>query len=56
MWHVSDPVGSPGIAVVSSAPADIQAGLANVYGTATDKIREGLGGITVGKFVDKYCK
>ena len=40
----------------SGAPADIQAGLANVYGSATDKIREGLGGITVGKFVDKYCK
>lgn len=40
----------------SDAPADIQAGLANVYGSATDKIREVLGGVTVGKFVDKYCK
>jgi len=40
----------------SDAPADIQAGLANVYGSATDKIREALGGITVGKFVGKYCK
>jgi Rrf2 family protein len=40
----------------SGAPADIQAGLADVYGSATDKVREVLGGVTVAKFVGKYCK
>ena len=40
----------------SGAPAKIQAGLADVYGSATDKIREVLGDMTVGKFVKKYCK
>jgi len=40
----------------SGAPADIQAGLASVYGTATDKMCEVLGGMTVGKFLKKHCK
>lgn len=40
----------------SGAPSHIQAGLSDVFGSATDKVREVLGGMTVGKFVDEYCK
>ncbi len=40
----------------SGAPDDIQAGLSDVFGAATDRIREVLGDMTVGKFVDEYCK
>ena len=40
----------------SGAPAGIQAGLANVYGSATDGVREVLGRMTVSKFIKKYCK
>lgn len=39
----------------SGAPEEIQNGLSDVYGSATDKVREVLGGMTVGKFVDSYC-
>jgi len=40
----------------SGAPANIQAGLSDVFGAATDGIREVLGGMTIGKFVSQYCK
>jgi Rrf2 family protein len=40
----------------SGAPENIQKGLADVFGAATDRIREVLGGMTVGKFVSQYCK
>ena len=40
----------------SGAPAKIQAGLADVYGSATDKICEVLGDMTVSKFIKRYCK
>jgi Rrf2 family protein len=39
----------------SGSPPEIQAGLADVFGSATDKVREVLGGMTIGKFVDAYC-
>ncbi len=39
----------------SGAPADIQAGLVHVYGSATDCIREVLGGTTMAMFIKKYC-
>ena len=38
------------------ALGNVQSGLADVYGAATDGAREVLGGITVGEFIDKYCK
>lgn len=40
----------------SGAPDHIQSGLGDVFGAATDKIREVLGMMTIGKFVDLYCK
>ena len=40
----------------SGAPGDVQAGLAETYGAATDEVRKILGGITVSEFIDKYCK
>ncbi len=40
----------------SGAPANIQAGLSDTFGAATDKVREVLGNMTVGKFVDEYCQ
>jgi Rrf2 family protein len=40
----------------SGAPEDIQNGLSDVFGAATDRIREVLGGMTIGKFVTQYCK
>ena len=39
----------------SGSPPEIQAGLSDVFGSATDKVREVLGNMTVGKFVDQYC-
>ncbi len=38
----------------SGAPEDIQSGLSDVFGAATDKVREVLGAMTIGKFVDEY--
>ena len=43
-------------ALQSGAPEDIQAGLAQVYGSATDSVREVLGGMTVAKFIETHCK
>jgi Rrf2 family protein len=40
----------------SGVPDDVRTGLAKVYGSATDGVREVLGGVTVDHFVDKYCK
>ncbi len=40
----------------AGAPAEIQAGLADIFGSATDGVREVLGGMTIDRFVDKYCK
>ncbi len=40
----------------SGAPEDIQAGLADVFGAATDRVREVLGAMTVGKFLSQFCK
>jgi len=40
----------------SEAPADIQAGLAHVYGSATDRVREVLKSTTVAKFIETHCK
>ncbi len=40
----------------SGAPADVQSGLANVYGSATDRVREVLGSATVAKFIETHCK
>jgi Rrf2 family protein len=39
----------------SGVPDDIRKGLADVYGSATDGVREVLG-VTVGRFVSKYLK
>jgi len=39
----------------SGAPANVQKGLAVVYGSATDKLRQVLGDMTVAKFVKNYC-
>jgi Rrf2 family protein len=38
------------------APPDIQAGMGDVYGAATEKVREALGGVTIAKFIETYCK
>ncbi|MBN2560329.1 MAG: Rrf2 family transcriptional regulator [Phycisphaerae bacterium] len=40
----------------SGAPAEIQSGLSDVFGAATDKVREVLGAMTIGKFVEGYCR
>lgn len=40
----------------SGAPDEIRAGLADLYGSVTDKVREVLGAMSVGKFVNAYCK
>ena len=40
----------------SDAPDDIRAGLAEVYGSATDKVRQVLERMTVGRFLAEYCK
>lgn len=39
----------------SGSPPHIQTGLSDVFGSATDKVREVLGAMTIGKFVDEYC-
>ncbi len=39
----------------SGAPNNIQAGMSDVFGSATDKVREVLGGMTIGSFVQQYC-
>jgi len=36
-------------------PAEIKAGLSDVYGSVTDQVREVLGGMTVGRFIREYC-
>lgn len=38
----------------SGAPEDIQNGLADVFGSATDKVREVLGAMTIGRFIEEY--
>ena len=40
----------------SGSPPEIQAGLVDVFGSATDKVREVLGDMSIGKFIDAYCK
>jgi len=40
----------------AGVPAEIQQGLANVFGSATDGVREVLSGMTIDHFVEKYCK
>jgi len=40
----------------SGAPMEIQSGLSDVFGAATDKVREVLGAMTIGKFVEEYCR
>jgi len=39
----------------SGAPEGIQTGLSEVFGSATDAVRDVLGGMTIEKFVDQFC-